>query len=458
MKNKEKIIIGSIIVILLLIITLGILYFTTDLFKTEQQLFYKYLGQTEIIDSNFIEQYNKVHEKINNNSNSSKANLDFFVNDDAKTKQKVFSITSNGLENKLLKQSYRDFNLSMYDQNFLTLRYIKDDNTYGIMADNIVTKYLAVENSNLKSLFAKLGAVDTTAIPDSVTVNNEEIFKVDEETLKVIKDTYANLLYNNISEDIYYKVKNEDKSLTIGLSLTEKETVDILKLVLETVQNDNVLLEVIVNKLNSVGNKNITIDNIKEGIQELIDSIPDVTNSGIEDFINISFDLKNKRVIRLNLEINYQTQYEDYNGQVITNDYKNAIKIDFSEQNKVILDVMQNDEEITNVSLTYSYNNEEISFIIENNNKDASVYNIQYLISDYNTNEISQKINIDNPSYNIQLTNLTQLKEDINISKLTTENSVKLNDLTQEQLSLLFTALGEQIQKVYVNYNLFNIY
>ena len=42
MKNKKVLIISSIIAIIVIIaIVIGTLYFTTDLFKTDRQLFYK---------------------------------------------------------------------------------------------------------------------------------------------------------------------------------------------------------------------------------------------------------------------------------------------------------------------------------------------------------------------------------------------------------------------------------
>ena len=76
MKNKKVIIISSVITIALVVaIVIGVLYFTTDLFKTEQQLFYKYLAQTKVMDSNFVEQCKVANDKIAKNSNSSSASF-----------------------------------------------------------------------------------------------------------------------------------------------------------------------------------------------------------------------------------------------------------------------------------------------------------------------------------------------------------------------------------------------
>ena len=70
MKNK-KVLILSIVCILVVVVILGILYFTTDLFKTEQQLFYKYLSHTKVINYDFFKQFYTLNNMISKESNSS---------------------------------------------------------------------------------------------------------------------------------------------------------------------------------------------------------------------------------------------------------------------------------------------------------------------------------------------------------------------------------------------------
>ena len=279
MKNKKVLIISSIIAIIIVIaIVIGVLYFTTDLFKTNKQLFYKYIAKVKVMDNGFVNQYTVANEKITKNSNSSLANINLSTSTpNAETGiadvQEILKITSNGLINVPLKQSYRDFTLSSNNQNLLTLKYMRDDNIYALKADNVVTKYIAVENSNLKDLFAKLGVDDTAEIPDSIPTNYEEILKIDEQTLDSLNQTYLTLIYNNLDDTHFYKTVNEDKTVTIGVSLSEQETYDLLKIILETAKNDTTLLNLIINKAQLLGYTNITVQDVQSEIQTYIDNI-----------------------------------------------------------------------------------------------------------------------------------------------------------------------------------------
>ena len=57
MKNRKKMIIGIIIAIIVIIITLVTLYFTTDIFKTNKQLFYKYISKVNDNPNSFLQMY-----------------------------------------------------------------------------------------------------------------------------------------------------------------------------------------------------------------------------------------------------------------------------------------------------------------------------------------------------------------------------------------------------------------
>lgn len=468
MKSKKTLIISGVIATIVIIaIIIGVLYFTTDLFKTEQQLFYKYIAETQIMDLEFINQYNVANEKIIKNSSSSVGEMKVMTNianqENGLTEtQEILKISSNGLKNTLLKQSYRDFTFSSNNQNFLTLKYLKDDNTYGIIADNILVKYLAIENTNLKDFFSKLGVTDTSTIPDSIPTNYEEILKIDEVTINQLKETYGTLIYNNINEENFYKISNADKTQTIGLSLTEQETFDILRITLETAKNDSTLLNLIVSKAQLIGYTDITIENMQTEIQTYIDKISNQVYSNNEEFINLSFIKKDNSVIKLIFMINEIIETEDMmleEGSTVNLPEVStlAIEMDISEKQKVVFSVLENDIELIKSVISYLYNNENISFNIELESKEGEQTNYiktQYQINNYQTDNIIQNFIVDinynnEENYQFNLSNNIILKQDVQISKLTTENSVKLNDMTQEELGILFTALMNRINTTY---------
>lgn len=478
MKNKKVLIISSIIVIILIIaVLIGILYFTTDLFKTNKQLFYQYVVKAKVMNTEFTNQYTAINEKIIKNSKSSLTNINLSTSvPNTETGiadvQEIFKITSNSLVNVPLKQSYRDFTLSTNNQNLITLKYMRDNNIYALKADNIVTKYIAAENSNLKDLFAKLGVENTAEIPDSIPTNYEEIFKIDEQTLASLNQTYLTLMYNNIDEIHFYKIVNQDKTVTIGVSLSEQETYNLLKIILETAKNDNTLLSLIINKAQLLGYTNITAQDVQTKIQTYLDNMADDIYSADKDFIKLSIVKKDKNIVAIELETNYEknttsneiVETNSMQGETlqpneskkIKNKYN--IKIDFSEENKLFISMKENDIEKASVTINYSYDTDNINLntelsIVENETN--SKIKIQYQIINYQTDNISQNCVIEfknstkEETYQLNLSNEIKLKEDIQIEKLTTENSVKLNDMTAEEISQLITAIVARVMSLY---------
>jgi len=468
MKNKKILIIGIIVIISTTVAILGALYFTTDLLKTEQQLFYKYLAQIQIIDSNFINQYNVANDRITKNSNSSITDVSVSMsipNEETgiANVQNILNIKSNGLENILSKQSYRDFTVSQNNQNLLTLKYMRDGNIYAIGADNILAKYISVENSNLKELFSKLGVDDTFEIPDSISTNYEEIFKMDEQTLTYLKETYGKLIYNNINKESFYKIANENNTETIGVYLSEQEVVDIIRMILETAKNDKVLLNLILNKAQLLNYNYITVENIQSFIQEKINEITSQTYLAEKDFIKMSLIKKEKNIIGITIESNYTETVEEYENPMedgftqAEQKINNKIEINFSEENKIVVAVKENDSYLFKESISYSYDSNNITCYIEleiTEDDETNIIKFQYQVNNFQFDNIVQNFIIDinsnnEENYQISIKNSIALKQDIIISKLTTENSAKLNDMTSEEIGQLFTAITARVMYLY---------
>lgn len=494
MKNKKVLIISIITLLVVICATvLTILYFTTDLFKTEQQLFYKYLAQTEIMDLNFIKQLNIANEKLTKNSNSSSANLNLLTSVQKQETgvadvREILTIKSNALSNVVTNQSYRDFTLSQNNQNIVTLRYLRDANMYGIGADNILAKYLAVKNANLKDLFTKIGVEDVSGLPDSIPTNYKEILKIDEVTLNKLKETYGTLIYNNISKEKFYKVNNQDKTETIGMSLTEEEVLNLLKLILETAKNDTALIDLIINKAELLNYNNITIENIQTEMQKIIDDlqIDDSTNNGVNTIsdsfrvsakpLKLELIKKDQKIIGLNYETIYMKKKMSYsnannmegllssaeNFSESKEEIKERIEINLSNTNNIVIAIKENEIQKNNIMIDYSYSDSTIGWgvVIQDKSAGENIRNfpkklkLQYQINNYATDNITEKIVINTLSdsqenIQIELVNNTILKQDVIISKLTTENSAKLNDMTSEELEQLFIALVNRIKYLY---------
>lgn len=459
MKSK-KILIIIIGVIVLIAAVLGGLYIYTDFLKTDQQLFYKYIEKIEPIDSKFIEKISIASKRKSNSNKSSNADINFAtISNQNGEKLQEFKVASTALSNVISNQYYRDFNISTSGQQLISFKYMKDNNTYGILINNILIKYLAIENSNLKDFFYKLGATDTSNIVDSIPTNFEELLayeQLDKETLLTLKETYINLICDNISKQNFYKIKNTDKTETIGISLTQQEVINLLNIVLEKIKFDDTLLNLMVN------NSNANKEELQTKIQNIIDQMTQYTSSTEDGFIKIYLTKNSKNVLKLGLATNYTNYTNEFyilEPTTINEQDKNtSIELDFSESNKCKLSIKENEIELCVLAIDYNYNEEEILFNMELkgiSEEGTFSSKLQYQTKNYQTDNIIENCAVDfaesenTMKYQLNIINNISLKEDISIEKLTTENSVKLNDMTLQELTELFQALESRIIKMY---------
>lgn len=476
MKNKKIIIISSVIIVMILFV-LVVAYFTTDFFKTNKQLFCKYIKNIKIIDNEFITQANIASNKIIDNTYASTTNINLSMTTPNQETgisdiKEILSINSKGLKNNLLKQSYRDFVFTHDNKDLLPLKYLKDNDKYGLFSENIVSKYLTVQNLNLKELFGKLGVQDTINIPDSISINFDEFFKIDKNVLESIKVKYSSILYNSIEKDNFYKISNSDKTQTLSLSLTEQELYNLIKTVLENVKEDSVMLNLINDKLKVLNYNNITIEDVQSTLHKYIDKISNNNYSNEKDFFKISFIRKDEQITKLQVELkenvitqkkseqitndNISETITQKNGNEIINNLYN-IEIDLLKQNEIVISIKVNDVEINKIIFNYELDENGINVNIEETyiyEDKVNTFRLNFRIQDYISDNIIQDLKIDldfnkNKSYQIIYKNTISIKDDVQISKLTAENSVLLNSLPSEELKQLYIALLNRINQVY---------
>ena len=150
------------------------------------------------------------------------------------------------------------------------------------------------------------------------------------------------------------------------------------------------------------------------------------------------------------------TDETTYN-EVTTEKIKENIEFDFSESNKLTILMKENENETIKSTINYTYDNNNLKININslsNKNGESNNIKMQYEINNYQSDNITQNLLVDmmkneEETYQVSLINNITLKQDVQISKLTTENSAKLNDMTSEELSQLFTALINRVMTLY---------
>ena len=464
MKKKKIIIIAVIAVILIIAAIVGMLFFKTDLLKSNETLFYNYLLNTQVIEPEISQRYQKMAENIRTSNYSSNGNISCSMSaDDNITNianiQNLFNVKYNMLANKSLNQAYADFTVSSNNQNIITIKYLKDSNIYGLKVDNIVNKYLALENTNLKEFFTKLGVKDVSKIPNSIPqVNLEELLSIDQETLSSIKTTYGNVIIEKLDSNNFTKITNSNKTVTIELSLTEQEVADIEKALLETLKNDDNTINLIIDKAKILGYE-LNIDSMKTSIQEQIDEIVNGTYSTDASFLKLAVTEDGKNTIKLDFQILVDNNKE---SNQVGSKSQVSYSMDLSESNKVTIFFNDGKENNFKEDIIFGYEensiltNIEIFNLDEAGNVKNSVGKIQYQINNYETSDIIQNTVItisseDNTTLQLNMDNEIQLKQDVQIEKISSENAEILNNKSSAELSDLFTRIFQRFEYVYGN-------
>ena len=152
MKNKKLILILSImaiIIVMLVTVAVTTLYFTTDIFKSNDQLFAKYLSQENNLETLLQLEIADVQEEFKkNNSYISNGTVLAEIQKEGQAVQGV-EISINSKYDNTTKRNYSEMTLKDGNIDLLNASYIHNDNIYGIKCDKIYENYIGIINDNL---------------------------------------------------------------------------------------------------------------------------------------------------------------------------------------------------------------------------------------------------------------------------------------------------------------------
>ena len=236
-QRKKKIIISTSIVgsvILIIVILLG-LFFLTDLFKSPQSMFYKYIFQNvEIADGFGLSDYLAFDKKLRENSYkiNSELVLNLLPNGQESEKNTNIELMVDGKSDVQTEKNYSDITLKFAGNDLFNLKYLHNKELYGLKSNEVTYKYLAVENKNLKDLAKKIGTKEVTDIPDQIEpIKFDELFNISKADQKSLQKTYSKVLNDQLPKQKFTKQKevalvvdsNQITANAYTLSLTEKE-------------------------------------------------------------------------------------------------------------------------------------------------------------------------------------------------------------------------------------------
>lgn len=462
-KKRNLIIVLSIITGLILIIG-GILIYlniATDIFKSPDEVFYKYLYQNgsiaDVFDTDLLDRY---YQRIENNAynGTGEITIKTGMNDDSESDTKEFDNLMNNLKlsyttksNLPEKKQETEATIAYNDQEQFKFSVVQDNNNYGIKSDEVVYKYLKIKNENLRDIYTKLGVQNSESIPNQFNKIDYNIYKnMNAEDKAKILSTYQNVLNKGILSNHY--TKQADVNLNFNgqsvvanaysLTLTEEEISSLKISLLETLMKDELTLKYLVQFLQLDSSYTVQI---KQLIQEKID---DLKREQIEKNENVRI-----------------TVYES-NMQLLTTivempEANYTINNNVSETNQKVTIVKQsNDGNNINTTVTLERNTSDNS----NSFKMEQISTTGETTTDRNAITINLNGNVDtgNLELNVKLENLignklneinyTDKKEfssSVDIEGLNDDDSVSLNDMTLEEINSLYKSIVERIQYLY---------
>lgn len=440
-KKRRTIIIVSIVLVIAIIATaLALLYLNTDMLKSNQTLFMKYIGKNvENLDKNISDIGNKeINSLLEQNKYTS--NTDIKVNytqnigttlENTDNVINQLKINAEGQTDKSNGYQYQDIKLLQEGNEVFRVEYIQNDNTYGLRFSDLFKQYILVDNANLKDLYQKMGYSEEQVeeTPDQINWQSDflDMFTLTENEKQNLQNKYIGILVEGISKENFSK--QLDVTITIDgksvytnsytLTLTKEQLNNIYINILEELKQDEIILGKIENIQNKINNSNLK----DEFISDIENTIDEINKN------NIGQD-ETKIIV-------YENQKNTVRTEIKTTDYEISLDcLKEEDGNYMQLDVNKKDKE-EKITLKNATNelNLEISDTEGTNTK---------------TTRLTQKINAEGEkcsrnsiaTYNdgsnkVEATiqeNMQVVNEFEEAVSLDNTNSIKLNDLEGEEL------------------------
>lgn len=496
---KKKYLILIIVIVALIIClssALAFTYFFTDTFKSNKQLFFKYISNnseiTDIFNDKALDTYFQKQTttpytsegKITTNvtfPDSSNANLASAL--------KNSSISYTGKTDKTNNYIYRNIKANYSDSSSSNFEFIKKDDIYAIKVEDCLNKFIGLKNDNLKELCTKFGVPEEISkiIPNKLNFNNGSIVNfISKKDLQSLKNKYMKIIIDNINDEMLskdYENKSDIYTLTINYEQLKKIVYELIK----SAKDDEIIINTIKKFMESYLNLpedeiSSQIDEYKKQIESMLSSIEpldeetsDYTISNSESYVNVSNPF-NRIIIKTYVQkrnlikTDFILEYSNSSSYVLSitqtadsirfeSNFDTASKFalyiqKIKSNNEIKFDVNMayNDEQIAQLILTYNGTNTdqvqescELNFEMDSNLLGLSPLNVGILNTpdttiNSNTTSTSSKLKFV-CNYTNSLTFGTEItKDDVPDSNIVFINSAP----SGEKVINLFNKLGNR--------------
>ncbi len=447
MPRKKRRTIKAIIVMIILAIILGIcllLYTLTDMFKSNDILFNKYVGQ---LVENIVPMLNEenmitLKETLAENKLSLDTNVNITYSGEENTDNGINNLKMHieGNTEKRTGYNYQNIQILQNEDVLAGIEYIQEEALSGIRLNGIkqfLSTNIQDESDNEIQLIYNLA-----------NTNFIELLKITSEELRTLEDKYVNIIIENISNASYSKQSdvvleiNEEKYNTdaYSLTITKEQFNNIYIKILQEIKQD----EIILSKLEKVDNaintfyqliQDADTSNLRQKfIQKVEDTIEEIQSSNIgNDQRTITVYETDGRAISLAIDTE-----EYFISLDVLNTQENNF-INFLGNEKIEENEKENSFDLK-IEKTFTENNQEIKLnynIVEEGEKTANEILINQKMEDASkiSNYYTISRSVEENRLDISIENVTNVVNDF-VSKeqlAENENNIIIEELTEEQ-------------------------
>ena len=273
-KKSTKILLIFIIILSILILLAGgaFAYFATDIFKSDKELFFKYITQLGDEKKGFFDKnLSQFFEKRGNVPFNNQGNLSVEISgndiDDFKSLND-FNISFSGQVDRSNKNITQKINLNYSSDVKFPINFKQKDNNVGIQLPLVANKYIAADlskNSESNSSYQQYTRLIS---------KTENLFgmQISEDQLKNIIDKYKEVIYKELKDEYFSKIQESD-FIGYKISLKNDDINNIVVKLLKTLKDDQETLNKINEYLKTQNNSGkITENDINSQIKNIQNS------------------------------------------------------------------------------------------------------------------------------------------------------------------------------------------
>ena len=441
--NGLKIAIVIVLVIILILIgVIALLYFATDVFRSNKEAFFKYTAQLIAQEDGFIDNtLTQYLEKKKNTPYEDNGSIDFDISipemgQDNNALNK-FNISFTGKTDNTNSKNEQNISLNYSNDVNFPFYYRKVGDVQGIQTDNVGSKYIAKrdgeEIQSLEDMEINInGLEEISAIYNNMQISNEDI--------QNFKTTYFDNIFSQIQDDKFSKI-SEENSTGYKLTLSDDDLKDVLTKVLEKLKEDEGTLD----KLNQLLGLEQSASKIRStSIDELIN---DITNNSQIGTLEVTVYKTSGELSKIDI------QHENLKLTLEKLKQENELRYNAN------IEILQNSEQLYNASLVARYTGIETNNVIENYelllgtnysntvNQETSNENVTGSLEELQE-MAEQTVTNEHVEYKYTFNNTVQFMQSSDIQDFSTENAIILNDQDDEYVTNLMDAIEQRLISV----------